>query len=338
MKFKKLTAVIAVITVAALLAAGCGSKEEKAGDKPGKTIIATQDLLSTSVIAKGQDYFQETMGEGAEIKRFGAGRDINNALMSGSAEFGMLGVCPTAVGLTTGAEYKVIWTECLIRGTEGLAVRKGSGINRVKDLKGKKVGVTVASSGHYGLLCALEDAGMTAKDIELVDLDPDAINSAWARGDIDAAYTWNPTLINLKNQDGTVLLTGADLAKKGHPTMNFHVVRTEFAEKNPKVVKAYCAALAKGAELYDKDKKQAYDIVSKYLEMTPEQAKEQMTDEYVKLEDQMELLDKGTAAETIYNVAKFLEKEDQIQDGKDLQFFKDAIDTSYVKALLEESK
>ena len=51
MKFKKLTAVIAVITVAALLAAGCGSKEEKAGDKPGKTIIATQDLLSTSAVS-----------------------------------------------------------------------------------------------------------------------------------------------------------------------------------------------------------------------------------------------------------------------------------------------
>lgn len=345
MKLKKIIVALAMLTVVALVGAGCGgsgsdeaaSNGEKGGDK---VVIGTQDLLDTSVIAKSEGYFQEAMGDNVEIERLSAGRDINNALMSDSVEFGMMGICPTTVGLSSDAGYKVIWIEDLIRGTEGLVAKTDSGINSVKDLKGKKVGVTLASSGHYGLLCALQDEGMTSEDIEMVDLAPDAINSAWARGDIDVAYTWNPTLINLKNSGGKVLLTGADMAKRGHQTINFHVVRTDFAEENPELVKQYCAALAKGVNLYYEDRDAAYDIVSKYLEMTVENAKEQMSDEYIKLENQLDdnALGADNAAKSIYEVAKFLEKEGQIEDARDLEYYKSMIDTSYIEALQAEQK
>jgi taurine transport system substrate-binding protein len=276
------------------------------------------------------------MGSGAELKKFTAGRDINNALMSETADFGNFGIVPTAVGLTSGNDFKVIWIECLIKASEALAVREGSGIESMEDLKGKKVAVTLASSGHYGLLCALEDAGMSESDIEILDMDPNATYAAWERGDIDAAYTWNPALSRILSSGGKLLVTAGDLAQNGHQTINFHVVRTAYANEHPEMVKGYVAALAKGAALYHENEAEALRIMSVYLDMSEEDVKSLMVDDYVLLEDQVSAFGEDTVAQNIYSVAQFLKKAGQISDEKDLEFFKNAIDTSYIEAVVAQ--
>lgn len=347
----KAVAVLAAALVCALALVACGGSQSGSASASASgasseasgqasAVLGTQDLLGGSAVTKGAKYFEEGMGiDTSAINRFDAGRDIITALTSGSADFGgPFGVVPTVVGLTSGTDFKVIYIECLIRGSEGLVVREGSGIESVEDLKGKQVAVTTASSGHYGMLCALEDAGMTIDDIELLDMSPKDTYAAWQRGDIDAAYTWNPTLINLAHDGGKVILTVEDLLKNGHQTINFHVVRSDYAEAHPEQVKAYCAALAKGVDLYYDDKDAALDIISDYLEVDRASAEEQMSDKYVKLEDQLsdEAFGSDTAAKVMLEVAEFLKEAGQIQDAKDLQFYKDAIDTSYIEALQAE--
>ena len=346
----KTLSVIACALVLAFALAGCGSQSSGSGSALGSSgasgkasaVLGTQDLLGGSAITKGAKYFEEEMGiDTSAINRFDAGRDIITALTSGSADFGgPFGVVPTVVGLTSGTDFKVIYIECLIRGSEGLVVREGSGINSVADLKGKKVAVTSASSGHYGMLCALQDAGMTVNDIEMLDMNPKDTYAAWQRGDIDAAYTWNPTLVNLEHDGGKVILTVEDLLKNGHQTINFHVVRSDYAKEHPEQVKAYVKALAKGVDLYYNDKDAAFDIISDYLEIDRSSAEEQMSDKYVKLEDQLsdEAFGSDTAAKCMLEVAEFLKDAGQIQDAKDLQFYKDAIDTSYIEAVMAEGK
>lgn len=328
---KKTVIALTGAAMAAALSAGCVMAEESV-----HAIIATQDTIGGSIVSKAEDYFTETMGDGVEVKKFDAGRDINTALMSGSADFGNFGIVPTAVGLTSGNDFKVIYIECLIRNSEALVVREGSGIESVEDLAGKKVAVTMASSGHYGLMCALEDAGMTVNDIELVDMDPASTFAAWERGDIDAAYTWNPTLLRMASSGGKVIVTAGDLAKIGHQTINFHVVRTAFAEEHPETVEAYVKALGMGIALYNEDEEKALEIMADYLEMTTDQVKELMTDDYVLLQDQAEAFGEDEVAKNILQVAEFLRDNDQIQDAKDLDFFKAAIDTSYVEAAAAE--
>jgi hypothetical protein len=56
------------------------------------------------------------------------------------------------------------------------------------------VGTPFASTAHYSLLAALAQNQLSASDVRLVDLQPQAILAAWERGDIDAACTWLPTL------------------------------------------------------------------------------------------------------------------------------------------------
>lgn len=338
MKKTILALVLSVITMFAFVGCG-GSSDTESTDGATAAVIASQDLTDCTAVTKGAGYFNEEMGDGVDVSRMAAGRDMITAMKSGDANFaGPLGICPTIVGLTTGTDYKVIYVASLIRGTEGLVVRESTGFETVADLKGQKIGVTLASSGHYGMLCALEDAGLTTDDVEILDMAPDAIFAAWERGDIDVAYTWNPTLTNLANKDGKVILTAADLAKAGHQTINFHIVNTEFAEAHPDVVAAYVRALKRGNEYYESDKEEAQKVVSEYLEMDLDVVEQQMSDIYPGLDRQLDddVLGNDNAAKAMLQVAEFLQKAGQIDDAKDLDFYKAAIDTTFIEQVQGE--
>lgn len=338
MKKTILSLVLSVITMFAFVGCG-GSSDTESTDGATAAVIASQDLTDCTAVTKGAGYFNEEMGDGVDVSRMAAGRDMITAMKSGDANFaGPLGICPTIVGLTTGTDYKVIYVASLIRGTEGLVVRESTGFETVADLKGQKIGVTLASSGHYGMLCALEDAGLTTDDVEILDMAPDAIFAAWERGDIDVAYTWNPTLTNLANKDGKVILTAADLAEAGHQTINFHIVNTEFAEAHPDVVAAYVRALKRGNEYYESDKEEAQKVVSEYLEMDLDVVEQQMSDIYPGLDRQLDddVLGNDNAAKAMLQVAEFLQKAGQIDDAKDLDFYKAAIDTTFIEQVQGE--
>ena len=341
-KWKSILAILtAVLTMTIMTACGGGDSSSSDADTEGQgagAVFATQDLSDCCTVSKAEGYFEEFMPD-IDIETFNAGRDINNALKAQSADFGgAFGIVPVSVGLTSGIDYKVIYIATRIQGTEGLVVKEDSGVETVADLKGKKIGYTSASSGHYGLLCALQDEGLTVDDVELIDMDPDAINSAWQRGDIDVAYTWNPTLINLKNTGGKVILTVEDLAKNGHATYNFYVVRSDYAEANPDQVVAFIKGVAKGAQLYKDDPDTAKAAAAERLELSVDEINEQMTDIYPTLDEQMsdECFGNDNAAQNLYDVAQFLKDAGQIDDAKDLEFFKSMIDTSYIEQALAE--
>ncbi len=340
-KWKSILAItVAVLTM--MIMTACGGDTSSDSDQNGPTdsgaVFATQDLSDCCTVSKAEGFYEEYMPD-IDIETFNAGRDINNALKAQSADIGgAFGIVPVAVGLTSGIDYKVVYIATRIQGTEGLVAKEDSGINSVADLKGKKVGYTSASSGHYGILCALQDAGMTVDDVELIDMDPDAINSAWQRGDIDVAYTWNPTLINLKNSGGKVILTVEDLAENGHATYNFYVVRSDYAEANPDQVVAFIKGVQKGAQLYKDKPDAAKAAAAERLELTEEEINEQMTDIYPTIDEQMsdDCFGSDNAAKNLLQVAEFLKDAGQIDDAKDLEFFKSKIDTTYLEQAMKE--
>jgi NitT/TauT family transport system substrate-binding protein len=67
------------------------------------------------------------------------------------------------------------------------------GIESVKDLKGKKVGVEIGFVGHLLLLNALEKNGLTEADVELVNVPTNETPQVLASGDVDAIVAWQPS-------------------------------------------------------------------------------------------------------------------------------------------------
>ena len=66
------------------------------------------------------------------------------------------------------------------------------GIKSVAELKGKKVGVEVGFVSHLLLMNALKSAGLTQKDIEIVNVPTDQTPQTLKSGKVDAIVAWQP--------------------------------------------------------------------------------------------------------------------------------------------------
>ena len=87
--------------------------------------------------------------------------------------------------------------------------RKETGIQRIADLKGKRVGYVRATTAHYFLSKQLAEAGLSFSDITPINLTPADGLSAFDRGDIDAwaIYGYNGQVARIK-YGARVLKTG----------------------------------------------------------------------------------------------------------------------------------
>jgi taurine transport system substrate-binding protein len=211
--------------------------------------FAYQDMLVPlrTVIESGE--LEKTTGYKIQWRQFGGGGDVIRAMASGDVQIGEAGSSPIAAAASQGQDVKLFWILDDIADAEALVARNGSGINGWKDLKGKKVATPFVSTSHYQLLVGLKLEGVDPKDVNVVNLRPPEIAAAWERGDIDAAFIWDPALARIK-ASGKVIATSGAIGKKGHPTFDGLVVNAKWAAQNEAFLVALVKALAKADDDY----------------------------------------------------------------------------------------
>jgi taurine transport system substrate-binding protein len=238
---------------------------------PEKIRIGYQVYAGSELLAKGlglaKDAFPNSQ---VEYLRFDAGRDVNTALAAKGIEFGVLGSTAAAVGISSGIAYNIVYLYDLIGQAEALVVR--SDIKTIDGIKGKKIAVPFSSTSHYSLLSLLKLEGINQNEVTILDMVPPDMLAAWQRGDIDGGYLWQPTLDKLKNDGGTVLASSEDLAKQGYATFDVAVVRSEFANQYPDVLKQYVAMLDQATKVYREQPQEAAKALAAELGVTPEEA------------------------------------------------------------------
>jgi taurine transport system substrate-binding protein len=184
--------------------------------------------------------FEKATGYKIEWRKFGAGTEVIAAMASGDIKISELGSSPLAIGATQGVDYQLFAVSNVIGEAEALIARNDSGIEKIEDLKGKKVGVPLGSTAHYSLMGAMKNAGLAATDVEVLGMKPDQISAAWEQGQIDATFVWEPA-------KGKAMATGKMITHAGEvagaPTFDGWVVNTEFAKENPDFMKAFLKTL-----------------------------------------------------------------------------------------------
>lgn len=204
-----------------------------------------------SVIAEKQ--FEKVTGMNVDWRRFDSGAKVITAMASGDIDIATAGSSPIAAAVNRGLDIELVWILENINDAEALVVRDGSGIYAPQDLKGKKIGVPFVSTTHFHMLFALEQFGLTTKDVTLLNMQPNAIAAAWERGDIDGAFIWDPALGRIK-QSGHVLISSGELSGWGKATFDGMVINTSFGKKNPKVVAQLIKLIADADSEYRKNK------------------------------------------------------------------------------------
>jgi len=85
------------------------------------------------------------------------------------------------------------------------------GIESMQDLKGKRIGVESGALGAYVITRALETHKMKLSDIDVVNMDVNLHESAFARGQIDAVVTFEPVRTKLLGQGGREIFTSREI-------------------------------------------------------------------------------------------------------------------------------
>ncbi|SHF11669.1 taurine transport system substrate-binding protein [Kaistia soli DSM 19436] len=203
-----------------------------------KVTIAYQTVVEPSKIPQAEGTYEKAAKASIDWKKFDSGADVIAAIASGAVDIGYVGSSPLAAAASRELPIETIYVVGLIGESEALVVRDGAKISEPKDLVGKKIAVPFVSTTHYSLLAALKHWDIDPKSVEILNLRPPEIAAAWQRGDIDAAYVWDPALGKIK-ENGKVLTDSAEVGKWGAPTFDAWIVRKDFAEKHPAIVASF---------------------------------------------------------------------------------------------------
>ena len=335
----KLKAILAALAVTTLALAGCSvDRSEQRADKP--TIrIGYQTFPSGDLIVKNNKWLEEALPEyNIKWTKFDSGADVNTAFIAKELDFGALGSSPAARGLSAplNIPYRVAFILDVAGDNEALVARNGSGINTVAELRGKRIGTPFASTAHYSLLAALAQNGLSVSHVQLVDLQPQAALAAFDRGDVDAVYTWLPTLDQVR-KNGKDLITSRQLAKDGKPTLDLAAVADEFADAHPEVVDIWRQQEARALNLIHEDPAAAAKAIAAENGLRPDEVAGQLKQAVFPTPAEVaspEWLGSdgkpGNLAANLQSASQFLADQKQIPSAAPLTAFQDAI---YTKGL-----
>jgi len=213
---------VMALAVASLAAAGCSSSSSSSSSSSAASPSASSSVNLSSVTLNIGDQ----KGTGAEAvltaagllntlpfhinwSDFTSGPPMLEAMASGSVDIGGVGDAPPVFAASGGEAVEIVGARETAGDQDAVVVPENSPITSIQQLKGKKIAYGSGSSANYNLLTVLTKAGLTTKDVTLVNLQPAEALAAFTSGSVDAWDIWPPYVQQVIAQDGArVLATG----------------------------------------------------------------------------------------------------------------------------------
>ena len=307
------------VSVACVLVAVSIVGPAAAADK--EVTFAYQDMVVPFRVLMQTGAIEKATGYKIIWRKFGGGGDVIRAMASGNVVMGEAGSSPIAAAASQGLPIQLFWVLDDIADAEQLVARDGSGVTDVKDLKGHSVATPFVSTSHYQLMYALQKAGLSAKDVKVLNMRPPEIAAAWERGDIDATFIWDPVLARVK-ANGKVIDSAAKIAEEGRPTFDGLVVEKTWADDNKPFMVTFVKMLAGEDADYAAHKafwtpdSDAVKAVAKWSGATPAEVPAGMAAyRFPTLSQQASATWLGGgAAVALKNTADFLKEQGKVQD------------------------
>jgi NitT/TauT family transport system substrate-binding protein len=248
---------LALLLVPALLAAACGDDGDSNDNASGGDEQASEDLPTLrlgyfpnlthapALVGVDEGIFEDALSGTAELETstFNAGPEAVEALFADALDATFVGPNPAinAFAQSDGEAIRIVSGST--SGGAFLVVRDG--IDSPEDLAGKTLASPqLGNTQDVALRSWLKEQGYETDEAGGgdVSIQPQANGDALAAfvaGDIDGAWVPEPWATRMQQEgDGHVLVDEATLWPEGEYVTTHLIVRTEFLEDNPEVVKA----------------------------------------------------------------------------------------------------
>ncbi|PKH26532.1 sulfonate ABC transporter substrate-binding protein [Enterobacterales bacterium CwR94] len=190
---------------------------------------------------------------------FPAGPQMLEGLNVGSIDLAATGDAPPTFAQAAQADLVYLGHSPANPKTEAIVVPEHSAIKTVADLKGKRVALNKGSDVNYLLVAALEQAGLTYKDITPVYLPPSDARAAFQRGAVDAWVIWDPFLAEVETHANARQIKNAEGLV---PHYTFYLASRKFAQQHPDTAEAVLTELAELSEWANTHHPEAAAILS----------------------------------------------------------------------------
>ena len=242
---KLLAGLVAILLFA--FAAGCGSapatpsapaKPAAANPKSISLTYVKAPLNVPSIVEKKLGLLEKEFAKdkiAVQYPEITVGSKQTEAMAAGSLDFAhALGGTSAILAAANGVDLKII--AIYSRAPKAFVVlTKGDKIQKVSDLKGKKVAGPKGTILHQLILAALAKEGLKPDDIQFISMDLPSSATALMNGSVDAALSAGPDAIRAEKAGARVLTTGEGLVEATIVT----AVRGEFLQKHPDLVKRF---------------------------------------------------------------------------------------------------
>jgi len=165
--------------------------------------------------------------------------------------------------------------------------------------------------------------GVDARSVNVMNMRPPEVAAAWERGDIDAAFIWDPVLSKIKG-NGKVIASSKTIGARGFPTFDGVIVNAKWAAENEAFMVQLVKVLAKADETYRANKAKwtpdsaEVKAVAKWTKADPKDVPNTMgLYTFPTMAEQLgpQWLG-GGAAQAMANTAAFLKEQGRIQEVK----------------------
>jgi len=192
----------------------------------------------------------------------GTGPAINEALSNGQLDFASYGAVPNIIGKANGLDTVILasYGGTAIFG----AARPDLDIKSIADLKGKKVAIQKATIIHWGLITALKNAGLSEKDVTIVDLKNADQLAAIAAKSVDAVFGAD-FLLPLEDKGIAKIFYKSSDAGVGGEGFGAFLVTDKFRKAHPEATQKVVTGFVRAAQWLadDKNRDEAYQIWSR---------------------------------------------------------------------------
>jgi sulfonate transport system substrate-binding protein len=192
-------------------------------------------------------------------------------LNSRSIDFGSTAGGAALIGKANGNPITSIYVYSKPEWT-ALVTGAKSNIQKVEDLKGKRVAVTRGTDPHIFLLRALDQANLSQKDVELIQLQHPDGRAALEKGDVDAWAGLDPHMARTEVEKGSRLFFR-------EPNFNSYGVlnvRSAFAKDYPNYVGRVLSIYEKGRQWSLKHPAELKQVLIKEAKLTDAVAAKQL--------------------------------------------------------------